>query len=60
MLVMLQLYHISYDAIQAAIELFIDEPSLEYRLWRVCAIRMASVILRNQPLFMVGFPHYVR
>lgn len=46
-----QLYQIPYDAIQAAIELFTEEPSLEYRLWRVCASRIAIVLLRKQIYF---------
>ena len=49
----LQLYQIPYDAIQAALELFTDEPSLEYRLWRVCASRIAVGILRKQMYFRV-------
>ena len=47
-----QMYKIPYEAIQAAIELFTDNESLEHRLWRVCAIRLATNILRTQP-------HYV-
>ena len=52
--IIFQLYHIPYDAIQAALELFTEEPSLEYRLWRVCAIRTATVILRNQSQYIVN------
>ena len=48
------MYHIPYDAIQAAIELFTDEPSLEYRLWRVCALRVAAAVLANQAVCDVG------
>ena len=47
-----QMYKIPYEAIQAALELFTEEPSLEYRLWRVCAIRTATIILKNQPHFL--------
>lgn len=47
-----QMYKIPYEAIQAALELFTEEPSLEYRLWRVCAIRLATNILRVQPHFL--------
>lgn len=41
-----QLYKLPYDAIQAALELFTDRPSLETRLWRVCATRIALIVLR--------------
>ena len=33
------MYHITYDAMQAALELFSDNPSLELRLWHICDIQ---------------------
>ena len=51
-----QLYHIAYEAIQSALELFIDEPSLEYRLWRVCSIRVATAILKGFPQYLAWSP----
>ena len=47
-----QLYNLPYDAIQAALELFTDRPSLETRLWRVCASRIAAIVLRPLPHFV--------
>ena len=48
-----QMYKIPYEAIQAALELFTEtHESLEYRLWKVCAIRIATNILRTQPHYL--------
>ena len=56
---MLQMYHIPYEAIQSALELFTEPPSLEYRLWRVAAMRIAVPIIKKQVFFRVGTQHNV-
>ena len=55
-----RLFHIAYEAIQAALELFVEEPSLEVRLWRLCAIRVATSILKNLPHFVAFSPDRLR
>ncbi|ESO95291.1 hypothetical protein LOTGIDRAFT_160411 [Lottia gigantea] len=45
-----QLLHISSEDMEKAFEEFVEtEPSLEYRLWRVCASRLAVSVLMEQP-----------
>ncbi|XP_071100546.1 sperm-specific sodium:proton exchanger-like [Haliotis cracherodii] len=39
----------SEDMEQGIIEFADSEPSLEYRLWKVCAIRLATGVLMDQP-----------
>lgn len=46
-----QMYHIEYETIQAALELFTDAPSLEYRLWKVAAVRIAVPIVKKVDYF---------
>ncbi|KAK2143095.1 hypothetical protein LSH36_878g01034, partial [Paralvinella palmiformis] len=46
-----QMYHIDYETIQAALELFTDSPSLEYRLWRVAAVRVALPIIKQNSYY---------
>ena len=47
------MYHIDYETIQAALELFTDSPSLEYRLWRVAAVRVALPIIKQNSYYRV-------
>ena len=55
-----RMFHIPYEAIQAALELFVDEPSLELRLWKLCGIRVATSILKNLPHFVSFSPDKLR
>lgn len=48
-----QLYHINYEAIQSALELFTDPPTLEYKLWLVCALRLAAGILKRHYTYKI-------
>ncbi|XP_077994372.1 sperm-specific sodium:proton exchanger-like [Glandiceps talaboti] len=43
-----QAFFISAEDMYAAIATNTEPPSLEYRLWRVCAIRVATPLLMNQ------------
>lgn len=40
-----QTYFVSLEDMFTALDTFTAEPSLEYRLWRICAIRIAVPIL---------------
>ncbi|XP_074660935.1 sperm-specific sodium:proton exchanger-like [Tubulanus polymorphus] len=46
-----QSYYLSQGDMNLALQAFQDEPSLEYRLWRVCAIRIAATVLMRQPQY---------
>ena len=50
------MYHIEYETIQAALELFNESPSLEYRLWKVAAVRIAVPIVKRVDYFKVIIP----
>ena len=39
---------------QAAVDIFTDEPSLEKRMWKFCAMRVGLALLQNHFAFRVS------
>ncbi|XP_023229059.1 sodium/hydrogen exchanger 10-like [Centruroides sculpturatus] len=46
-----QAFYISYKDMMEALKTFRDDPSLEYKIWRSCSLRIAKHVLRNHPDF---------
>ncbi|XP_013420708.1 sodium/hydrogen exchanger 10 [Lingula anatina] len=46
-----QVYLIKLEDMLLALHTFVEEPSLEYRLWHVCAVRLSTTIMLNQPQY---------
>ena len=47
-----QVMHVSYEAIQSAIEMYTN-PSLENSLWRICCIHVSYAILKRKEFYKV-------
>lgn len=51
-----QAFHISYKDMMEALKTFRDDPSLEYKIWRSCSLKIAKHVLRNHPDFQEWTP----
>lgn len=43
-----QLCHFDYEAVQAALELYVKHPSLEHQLWYACSLHVAYALLKKR------------